>query len=193
MLILQLLVAHLLGDFVFQSNALIKKKYETWKGTLQHAAIITGFTALFLLPYWLQPKAWLTVAVIFAVHFTQDVIKVEYDKRFNKSHSTVPFFMDQFCHIALIVLLGRGFESLTTLDLPETFMKLYFSPLVQILLAGIILLSYTFDITLYQFKHRVHQELAYTPDHKGMFQRVLAFSIFYLIVIAVITRVGFLL
>ncbi len=186
MLILQLLVAHLLGDFVFQSNALIKKKDETWKGTLEHAAIITGFTALFLLPYWLQPKAWLTVGVIFGVHFAQDVIKVEYDKRFNKSHSTLPFFIDQFCHIALIVLMGRGFERLETLGLPEIFMNLYASPFVHILLAGIVLLSYTFDITLYQFKHKVQQDLAYTPDHKGMFQRVLAFSVFYSFVLAVL-------
>ncbi len=183
MLILQILVAHLLGDFVFQSNELIKRKYESWKGTFQHATIIAFFTTLFLLPYWAQPKAWLTVGIIFVVHFVQDVLKVEYDARFNKNHSTLPFFIDQFCHISLIVLLGRGFETLPTLPLPDLFLKFYFSPTLQILLASVILLSYTLDITIYQFKHRAHQKLLYRPDHKGMLQRVLAFSIFYLILV----------
>lgn len=181
MLILQLLVAHLLGDFVFQSNALLKRKYESWKGTFEHALIITLFTALALFPYWEHARTWIAVGTIFLVHFIQDVIKVEVDKRYVKGRSTVPFFVDQLLHISLIVAMGRGFENLAILELPYWVEWLYFSPAIHVLFAGLIMLTYTFDITLYQFKHMKNRKLKYHPDHKGMMQRVLAFSIFYLV------------
>lgn len=179
---MQLLIAHLLGDFVFQSNSLLKKKYETWVGTFQHVLIITVFTILMLFPYWNTSWAWVVVGVIFVMHFVQDLLKVEFDKRFNdKKRSVTPFFVDQVLHISLICLMGRGFQALPTMNLPEWLENLYFSDPVNVLLVSILLLTYTFDITRFQFeRHESKTVKSYHPDHKGMTVRVLAFTIIYL-------------
>jgi hypothetical protein len=182
MIVLQLLIAHLLGDFVFQSNSLLKKKYKTWVGTFQHVLIITAFTALVLFPYWDTALAWKAVAIIFGVHFVQDLLKVEYDKRFNgKKRSVVPFFVDQLMHISLICILGRAFQALPTMDLPDWVTALYFSDPFSVMIVSVLLLTYTFDITKFQFKRHENKKIkAYHPDHKGMMVRVFAFSLLYL-------------
>lgn len=182
MLVLQLLIAHLLGDFVFQSNKLFEKKYESWVGTLQHVLIITFFTILLLFPYWNTAWAWITIGTIFVVHFVQDVLKVEYDKRFNaKRRSVTPFFVDQLLHIALICILGRQFFGLETLALPQWVEALYFSDPLNILVICLLLLTYTFDITLFQFKRHENKDVKdYQPDYKGMLGRVIAFSLIYI-------------
>jgi len=181
MIVLQLLIAHLLGDFVFQSNSLLKKKYESWKGTFQHVLIITAFTILFLFPYWNSAWTWAVVGIIFGTHFVQDVIKVELDKRYNKKRSVIPFFVDQLLHIGLICLLGRGFHALPTLAIPDWLEILYYSDPLNVLIVCILLLTYTFDITLFQFKvHETQKLKPYHPDYRGMMVRVVAFSILYL-------------
>jgi len=182
MIVLQLLIAHLLGDFVFQSNSLLKKKYESWLGTLHHVLIITFFTILLLFPYWNSAMAWITVGTIFGMHLVQDILKVEFDKRYNiKRRSVIPFFVDQFLHISLICVLGRKFSDLSTIDLPNWAEILYFSDPLNVLIVCILLLTYTFDITLFQFKRHDNKKIkTYHPDYKGMMVRVFAFSFLYL-------------
>ncbi len=175
------MIAHLLGDFVFQSNTLIKEKYKSWKGTFKHSLIILAFTALLLFPYWLTARAWIVILAIFITHFVQDYLKVEYDKRHNKKKSPAPFFVDQASHLLLIILLGRGFEEIQTLALPEWISTLYFSQTFAVLFVSMILLSYVLDITKYQFKRSKHRKLIYHADYIGMLHRIWAFTIFYLI------------
>ncbi|MFT7184575.1 MAG: hypothetical protein ACI9QC_000920 [Oceanicoccus sp.] len=182
MIVLQLLIAHLLGDFFFQSNELLKKKYKTWTGTFQHVLIVTFFTALLLFPYWNTSQAWIVVGIIFGVHFVQDMLKVEFDKRFNAvKRSVVPFFVDQLLHISLICVLGRKFVALPTLNLPDWVDLLYFSDPFNVLVVSLLLLTYTFDITRFQFtRHNNNKLKNYHPDKKGMMIRIFAFSLFYL-------------
>lgn len=184
MVILQLMIAHLLGDFVFQSNKLITEKYKRWTGTFKHALIITLFTAVALLPYWNQVATLKALLVIGCFHFVQDVAKVELDKHYNPKNSSVPFFVDQFMHLSLIILVGRnfGFASMT---LPDWYLGLYYSPLINALLVTLIVITFTFDITRYQFKRQKNLKLKYHPDHKGMLQRVLAFSLVYFLFLLV--------
>jgi hypothetical protein len=182
MLIFHIVVAHLLGDFVFQSNSLLAKKYKSWTGTLQHALIITLFTALVLFPFWGAWHTWLIVGTIGTIHFAQDVLKVEFDKRHNKKKSLIPFFLDQLMHLSLIVLLGQTFYGIVPFSLPVWLDWLYFTQWVPIMFSCVILISHAFDITVFQFKlRREKKNLKYHYDISGMLPRVLGFSIFYLI------------
>jgi len=180
MVILQLMIAHLLGDFVFQSNELLKEKYKHWQGTFKHAGIVTLFTILILFPFWNSAWAWITIATIALLHFVQDVLKVEYDKKYNDNNSPIPFFVDQAFHLALIIVLGAQFPLNYTIELPFIIEVIYSSQLLSGLIVAIILFSRTADITLYQFKKQKNKKLKYHPDHLGMLQRTLAFSVFYL-------------
>lgn len=174
------MIAHLLGDFVFQSNSLIKEKYKSWHGTLKHGIIIGLFTMIALFPYLGSAKAWIVIATIAVAHFSQDVLKVAYDKRYNKKKSATPFFVDQASHLTLIFLLGRGFTELTPIQMPSWLEWIYFSNTVMALFAFMILISYVVDIVVYQFKVKKKNGLKYHPDYIGMLQRILAFNVFYL-------------
>ena len=183
MVILELVLAHLLGDFVFQSNDLIHRKYQSWLGVVEHVCIIAFFTVLFLFPFWQHDYMWKVAGIIFAVHFVQDLLKIKYDIKFNaKKKSTVPFFLDQIFHLSLIAYLAPGFEGLTPLNLPTWLSHLYFSQFLTIYSIGLILFSYTYDITLYQFvRQKDKKNKEYTPDFAGMRKRLLIYSIVFVL------------
>jgi len=180
-LFMQIFLAHLLGDFVFQSNSLLKKKYHSWVGTAEHASIIAFLTALFLFPYWFAWQTWAIVFCIWGVHFTQDVLKVEYDKRFNANLSTAPYFLDQMGHIALMAFLVWLFPVHQNITLPEGLHAFYFSPAFLFLALTFVFLSFVYDITLYQFYHKKHPQQEYVPDVRGMAERMVSFLVFVLI------------
>lgn len=178
MILFHLILAHFIGDFLLQSNDLIKKKYQTWVGTFQHAMIILAITALAVFPFWPDAKTWKILGVIFVLHFIQDVIKVEIDKNYNPKMRTWPYFGDQFFHLFLILLLSNRMQPEQSFELPVWLQDLYMSPAVILALTGIILLSYTFEITLFQFKRKKHPHARFKPNKNGMRHRVVAFAIF---------------
>ncbi len=183
----ELLLAHFLGDFIFQSNDLIQRKYKSWLGTFEHVCIIAFFTILFLFPYWNHIETWIVAGAIFSTHFLQDVLKIRYDVIFNsKKKSTLPFFADQFLHISLILYLSTLFRDLPTLNMPAWVQNMYFSQLLTIYLLGLVLFSYVFDLTLFQFARQKSQTpLSYVPNFKGMRSRIMWFSILYVLVLVV--------
>lgn len=187
MVVFELLLAHLLGDFVFQSNDLIHRKYKSWTGVLEHVLIIAFFTTLFLFPFWNQAVMWQSVAIIFGTHFLQDLLKIEVDIRFNaKRKSTLPFFADQAFHTALILYLAPRFETLTPMALPTWLNNLYFSQFLTVYLIGLILFSYTYDITVYQFARRQSKKpMEYKPNFAGMRKRILLYSITFVVFLLV--------
>lgn len=180
MIFLHLIIAHLLGDFVFQSNDLILKKYKSWVGTFQHVCIIGVFTILSLFPYWQHRETWLVIGTIFGVHFAQDCLKIAYDIRYNQKKSTLPFFADQIFHVTLIFLLSPLLKDLPALSMPAWLEGLYFSKVAAIYIMGAILFSYTYDITLYQFiRQRAKKPLEFNANIPGMLRRIAIFSVLY--------------
>lgn len=180
MIFLHLIIAHLLGDFVFQSNDLIQRKYKSWKGTFQHVCIIGAFTVLMLFPYWHHRETWIVIATIFGVHFFQDCLKIAYDIRFNQKRSTMPFFADQLFHVSLIYFLSPYLEDLASLSLPDWLGALYFSKIALVYVMGAILFSYTYDITLFQFLRKRDRKVSeYSANIPGMLRRIAVFSIAY--------------
>lgn len=189
MTFLHLILAHLLGDFVFQSNDLIQKKYKSWTGTFQHVCIIGAFTILALLPYWHQWEAWLIIGTIFGVHFVQDCLKIELDARYNKKKSTFPFFADQILHVTLIYFLSPRLDGVAPLDLPNWLATLYNSEFVTVYLIGAILISYTYDITLYQFfRQKSKRPPEYKANIPSMLRRITAYTLAFVIALILAGR-----
>jgi hypothetical protein len=187
--LLHLTIAHLLGDFVLQPNKLIEKKYHSWKGTLIHALIIGALTTLLLFPYLASAKTWLIILLITALHFLQDLAKVSFDKKINKNKSTLPFFVDQALHLTVLTVMASYLEVSNLIPLPAALSDLYYSETILIAIVSIIVLTYTLDITFFQFELKKlklknkKKTPSYHPDYKGMMVRVLAFTFFYLLLI----------
>lgn len=191
MIFFELLFAHLLGDFMFQSNDLIQKKYKSWKGILEHVFIIAACTVLILFPYWQYTQTWIAIVLIILTHFFQDWLKIYIERKHNQSKSTLPFFIDQFVHVFILFIVNMWFWSLEPARLSPFLERLYESKLLSIYLVGLILFSYTYDITVYQFKKQKSQTpLEYEPDYSGMAERLCFYSggfVLFLLVISNLT------
>ena len=183
----ELLLAHFLGDFVFQSNDLIQRKYKSWLGTFEHVCIIAFLVILFLFPYWNHGETWMVAGVIFFTHFLQDQFKIKYELIFNlKKKSTFPFFADQVLHIGLIFYLSTFFNGLQTLSLPSWMHDMYFSQFLSLYCLGLISFSFVYDITAFQFaRQKSKKRPSYVPNFDGMRKRILLFSLVYILLFVV--------
>lgn len=101
---LLLLTGHLLGDFVFQSDALIARK-KTLRGLTEHVAIVTGLPLLVLAPA--SPLAVAPLVLMAVSHFAMDYAKTRWlgDRLWS-------FSLDQAVHIAVLVALALAWPDL---------------------------------------------------------------------------------
>ncbi len=97
-LLIRLLIAHFLGDFILQPHSWVthkeKHKLNSYKLYL-HVAIHVVLTILLL---W-DKSLWFIPIIIGISHFVIDAAKVELQKKKNKR---LFFFLDQILHIAVI-------------------------------------------------------------------------------------------
>lgn len=101
---LLLLTGHLLGDFIFQSDALIARK-KTLRGLTEHVAIVTGLTLLLLAPA--TPLAGAPLALMAISHFAMDYAKTHWlgDRLWS-------FSLDQAVHIGVLAALAVAWPGL---------------------------------------------------------------------------------
>ncbi|MFC2133750.1 DUF3307 domain-containing protein [Bacteroidota bacterium] len=90
--------AHLLGDFVFQTDKLIKNKKRPFY-FITHIIIVAVLT-YFLLGLW---KLWYVFIVIAFTHSIIDYGKLKFEK---KKSSTQYFFYDQGSHFLVLIILS---------------------------------------------------------------------------------------
>lgn len=102
MIIPHLMFAHMLADYVLQSNWLVAQKSKAWTGLVMHAGIV-GFAALVALAPYLA-GVWAALVVLVVVHGLQDHLKIYLGPRL-RVHPFVPYAVDQLAHYALIGVL----------------------------------------------------------------------------------------
>lgn len=108
-ILLLLLFAHFLGDFVLQDDRMAKQKSESWWVLLIHCVVMSGPLALAgLLSDNLSDVTLLVVANA-VIHFVIDAVTSRITKYFYLKGDRHNFFVtigaDQFLHTATIVLL----------------------------------------------------------------------------------------
>lgn len=99
-ILLRLLFAHVLSDFVFQSDKICEGKQEKTSKKYVYQLLhsfIHALTAYLFVADW---SNWIIPLIIFVSHTLMDYIKVEYMKK-----DVASFIIDQFVHIAVIVIL----------------------------------------------------------------------------------------
>lgn len=117
-LLIRLIIAHLLTDFVFQSNSWVNQRFKSgWHSRYLYLhGIIAGILAYLLSGLW--TLIWVPLAIA-ATHIVIDGLKAKYE---NNIQSLV---IDQLCHFAVILavwlwLINPGPGELTALK--ETFL-----------------------------------------------------------------------
>lgn len=140
---LALLLAHLLGDFVFQSRSLLEGKLRLRASAhLRHVAYHYGLSLLVLQPYLVRPFGNWTIQLVLlglvAVHAATDVAKC----RFARQTSTIAFLVDQLVHLgtlalaAAVIASARGFGMR---EIPDRWLEPAIAPLavvVAVIFAG---------------------------------------------------------
>ncbi len=126
-----LLTAHLVGDFVFQSDRMVRTKARPGV-LLLHATIVT-FLSWFLLGF----PCWPILLAVFLTHAGIDGIKTR-----ATSDTLRVFLLDQAAHLAVLVILAYGFPEGATRgwwvkDLPSHLTPWYFAGLS--LISGMVL------------------------------------------------------
>lgn len=126
-----LFVAHLLGDFVFQPNWMVRRKKRI-DVLLLHAAIPAAITTLFL--GCLHPQI---IGIAFATHVAIDFTKVRLKDRMTW------FIIDQMAHAAVLVTLAWFYSNAAAAGwwakhLPNEFIPWYYAGLS--LISGLVLI-----------------------------------------------------
>lgn len=100
-ILIKLILAHLIGDFLLQSDHLCKLKYDRQIsrrliGLGIHSAIQALLSYIFIAEWSL----WIIPVVVFISHFAIDFIKTQFD-----GHKLPSFIIDQFAHYLAIIMI----------------------------------------------------------------------------------------
>ncbi len=95
-----LLLGHLLGDFIFQTDIIATNKLKHWKWNLLHSTVVTICIAMFAFPFG-------TIVILFSLlsgvlHFYVDYYKPKISEKF-RMPGFVYFVADQGIHILIIL------------------------------------------------------------------------------------------
>lgn len=126
-----LLTAHLLGDFIFQTDQMVKRKQHL--GTLLLHVVIVSIASWLLMGRFHGP----VLLILFLSHLGIDAVKA-----FWTQDTLVPFLVDQFVHLAVLVGLAGFFPEAAadgwwSTGLKTGLVEWYFASLS--LLSGLIL------------------------------------------------------
>jgi hypothetical protein len=110
-MIIAMILAHLVGDFILQWDALAKWKSYALRGVLAHGLIVLGVTALFALPF--SPFWWSGVLFIGLSHIAIDAVQLYVRPAISP---LLRFILDQLAHFLIIggALIAGGYLSLST-------------------------------------------------------------------------------
>lgn len=103
--LLQLIIIHLLGDFVFQPTSWIKKRNHKgiYSKQLYYHIGIHAFLLVLIFSTQLE-KYYFGILFIISTHFCIDVIKIYFEKKYN-SLPIVTFLADQLAHFIVLFLV----------------------------------------------------------------------------------------
>lgn len=185
-ILVRLIFAHLLVDFVLQSDKIVKKKAE--KKCLYHLihSFIQAVAAYVIVGCW---HCWYILPVIFVTHFLIDYWKVY------RGNTLVSFVVDQFLHLVVIFLLWMIITK-DYLLIPNLLEWLLQNDLFWIILIGymIILKPTSLILGLFTARWRVYDTVSQSLQNAGKWigylERVLIMTF---ILIGKIEMIGFLL
>lgn len=99
----KLLLAHILGDFVFQPSSLVQKRQKNALYLLLHILLHGILLCLFFINN--LSSFYLSIAFILISHLAIDSLKILIEKKSKSANPTVLFIMDQCLHIAVLLAI----------------------------------------------------------------------------------------
>lgn len=163
-LFLRLFLAHMLGDFPFQTSEIFRLKTQSIWGQILHAQIVAITAVILSIPYLGHTSLWLFIFFIASTHVSQDWIKIKiWNRRLNYFWS---FTLDQTLHIAVIALVllfpYAHHAPVRPVNLPE-WLAWYWRD--DVIVHGVAYLMTTFQ----GIYHLDTLKRSYLKSHQGVF------------------------
>lgn len=111
LLTLQLILAHILGDFVFQPNKWVVHKNEKKHRSIYLYAHILIHAIALIIALQFNLKYWGGFLILLISHFFIDLFKINLTKKIN---AALLFFLDQTAHLAVIAGIVNYYTPFTT-------------------------------------------------------------------------------
>lgn len=102
-LLLQLLLAHLLGDFVFQSRKMVRKKEQFGLRSKHLYLHLLIHLLLLIVLLGFEDRYWIGILVIILSHGLIDAMKASHGHRLTAAKA---FLLDQACHLLVLVVVA---------------------------------------------------------------------------------------
>lgn len=176
LLFLKFLLAHILGDFVFQPEKWVKDKEENKIKSVKlyiHIAVHAIFLLL-ILQFEIQ-KYWLGFLLIIASHYIIDILKLYLQKKKTKR---IWFFIDQVLHL-LILSISTSFYADFPLSI-ENFITEKSLLLIVFLLLTVFVSAIIIKIIITQWNPEKKKEnddsLAKAGRYIGILERLFVFT-----------------
>jgi|GEM_PF-1057316 len=140
-----LMLGHLLGDFLLQTNWVFNFKTRSWVGIAIHTLIHLVATAL-LLHNW--DELWSLFITLGILHFATDWVKIRYPS----SSQTFDFILDQIAHLIVIILCTLYWGPVARPILPLEIMinSIYYAALPAV---GILIWVIAIELSLRGYGH----------------------------------------
>lgn len=106
-LLLPILLAHLIGDFLFQPDRWVKAKLVAHKRGTYLGYHIAVHALVLVIALQFQLQYWIGILGILISHFVIDWLKLKFQ---NKNNQIWIFFADQLAHLAVILLVALCYE-----------------------------------------------------------------------------------
>ncbi|MCB0688625.1 MAG: DUF3307 domain-containing protein, partial [Saprospiraceae bacterium] len=107
MLLIKLLLAHFLGDFLFQSEKSVRNKEEKRIRSPHLYIHMVIHAILLIILLGSSTSFWPILGIIIISHYLIDLGKLYFQDQKNKRKA---FFVDQFLHLVIIVLTAQFYE-----------------------------------------------------------------------------------
>lgn len=117
-LFLKLLLAHILGDFVFQTKSMVQKRKENVAYLLAHVLIHAGLLAIFL--YDEIQLRWMLIAAVAFSHLAIDSLKIWFESKY-PTKPLLYFCIDQLLHIFVLIAAVCYLYGLQSIDFSQFF------------------------------------------------------------------------
>lgn len=173
-LFIKLILAHIIGDFVFQPDKWVKDKKERKHRSpyLYLHALIHAVSLAVLLQF--DTKYWLGVSIIIISHLLIDIIKLNLNDRVN---SILLFFTDQMAHllvIAGVVGIYEGYAiAINALDTPNIL--LFITAILTVTIVSAIFIRVL--ITKWDLQEdSIEDSLENAGKYIGMLERLFVFG-----------------
>lgn len=173
-LLLLLLLAHILGDFVFQPDSWVAdKKQKLYRSPYLYLHLLVHFAVLLILLRF-NFTYWKAIALIIGSHLAIDLIKLMLEKRVN---SKLLFLLDQLAHAAIILWAVYLYEPF------KLSLNWLYAPKVLLLLLCVLSVTFVAAVIVKQLLNSWHFEeqakeesLTNAGKYIGMLERLFVFG-----------------